>query len=363
MKDRRTILYLVILSMFLLSMMALLAYADTGMSTRATSSALYNPDTKAFLYQSNADQRLPMASTTKIVTALIAIESLNLDETVRVPKEAVGVEGSSLYLKEGDELTVKDLVYGVLLQSANDAATVLALRISGSISAFAEKMNERVAIIGVTDTNFENPHGLDSDGHYTTAHDLSLIASEALSNNTFKDIASTYKYSFKLGDGTRTVVNHNKLLKTFDGCIGVKTGFTKRSGRCLVSAAVRNGITLVAVTLDDPDDWRDHQSMLEYGFDSLESIDITSLVTLPDSIPAISVDYARVKITLSKRNLVKTKEETVSCSLDLPPYITTDVKAGDRIGAVHVAVNGRQETVDIIASNDVSIKRIKRRFF
>lgn len=363
MKDRRTFIYMLILSTFLLSMMALLAYADTGMSNGAASSALYNPDTKTFLYLSNANKRLPMASTTKIVTALIAIETLDQNEMLSVPREAVGVEGSSLYLAEDDKLTVKDLLYGVLLQSANDAATVLALRISGSIPAFAEKMNERVASIGATDTHFENPHGLDSPQHYTTARDLSLISAEALSNSTFKAIASTYKYTFKLGDATRTVVNHNKLLKSFPGCIGVKTGFTKKSGRCLVSAAERDGITLVAVTLDDPDDWRDHKSMLEHGFENLESIDLGTLVQLPDSIPTISADYARVPIKLSKKNIIKAKDETVTYTVDLPSYITTGVKAGDKVGAVRVTIQDRTETVDIIASYDVTIKKTTRRFF
>ena len=363
MRDRKIILYLLILSTFLLSMMALLAYADTGMNTRARSSALYNPDTKTFLYQENPNERLPMASTTKIVTALISLETLELDDTVVVPKEAVGIEGSSLYLNENDELTVKDLIYGVLLQSANDAATVLALRISGSIDAFAEKMTERVRIIGATDTKFENPHGLDSKNHYTTAHDLSVIAAEALTNNTFREIAATYKYSFKLGDATRTIVNHNKLLKVYDGCIGVKTGFTKKSGRCLVSAAERDGITLVAVTLDDPDDWRDHKSMLNYGFDSLESIELSSAVAIPDSIPTISADYKRVNIKLSRNTIVKTKDETVTFSYDLPSYIATDTKSGDKVGSVMVKIGDRTETIDIIAANDVIIKRNTRRFF
>lgn len=363
MRDRRTILYLLILSTFLLSMMALLAYADTGMNTRARSSALYNPDTKTFLYQENSNERLPMASTTKIVTALISIETLDLDETVVVPREATGIEGSSLYLNENDELKVKDLIYGVLLQSANDAATVLALRISGSVDAFAEKMTERVASIGATDTKFENPHGLDAKNHYTTAHDLSVIAAEALSNSTFREIAATYKYSFKLGDATRTIVNHNKLLKIYDGCIGVKTGFTKKSGRCLVSAAERDGITLVAVTLDDPDDWQDHKSMLNYGFDNLESIDLSSTVDIPNSLPTISADYKRVNIKLSKNTIVKTKDETVSFSYDLPSYIATDIKSGDKVGTITVKIGDRAEKIDVLASNDVTIKRNTRRFF
>lgn len=363
MKDKKTILYLLILSTFLLSMMALLAYADSGVSAGARSSALYNPDTKTFLYQSNANERLPMASTTKIVTALIAIESLDLEESIQVPKEAVGIEGSSLYLKENDELTVKDLVYGVLLQSANDAATVLALRISGSIENFAEVMTQRVTKIGAYDTNFKNPHGLDDKEHYTTAHDLSLIAAEAMSNETFKKIASTYKYSFNIGENTRCVVNHNKLLKNYAGCIGVKTGFTSKSGRCLVSAAERNGVTLIAVTLDDPDDWKDHKNLLNYGFDSLESVDLNTLVKIPDTLPSISSDYARLGIKIKNDSIVKHRNEDVECYIDLPTYMAKDVKAGEKVGILTIKIGNRFEYVDIVATGDLKIKKTTRRFF
>ena len=363
MKDKKTILYLLILSTFLLSMMALLAYADTEITVRARSSALYNPDTKSFLYQSDADVRLPMASTTKIVTALLAIENLNFDEIIKVPKEAVGIEGSSLYLAENDEITVKDLVYGVLLQSANDAATVLALRISGSIPEFADKMTQRVIEIGAYDTNFKNPHGLDDNEHYTTAHDLAIIAAEALKNETFKKISSTYKYSFKIGDNTRTVVNHNKLLKNYEGCIGVKTGFTKRCGRCLVSAAERDGITLVAVTLDDPDDWKDHKDLLDNGFNNLEAVDLNTLITIPESLPSISADYARLALKVEKETLIKRKDEKIDCHLNLPTYIAKDIKTGDKIGCITVKIGERLENVDIIASCDLKIKKITRSFF
>ena len=362
MKDRKTFLYLLILSTFLLSMMALLAYADTGISVEARSSALYNPDTKSFLYQKNANQRLPMASTTKIVTALIAIESLDFDERIIVPKEAVGIEGSSLYLKENDELTVRDLVYSLMLQSANDAATVLALRISGSVDKFADLMTERVISIGANDTHFKNPHGLDNEEHYTTAHDLSLIAAEALNNDVFKTISSTYKYSFKIGDDTRTVVNHNKLLKSYDGCIGVKTGYTKRCGRCLVSAAERDGVRLVAVTLDDPNDWQDHKELLSHGFNQLEAIDINSTITLPDSLPTISKDGARLSIKLENESLIKQKDETLTYSIDLPSYITTDIERGTKIGEVKLKIGERNETINIISDCNLKIKKTSRRF-
>ena len=362
MKDRKTLLYLFILSTFLLSMMALMVSADVGVNTRAKSSALYNPDTKEFLHEKNANVRLPMASTTKIVTALISIETLDLDEIVSVPKEAVGVEGSSLYLNEGDTLTVKDLVYGVLLQSANDAATVLALRISGSVADFADLMTERVKAIGALDTQFQNPHGLDDAGHYTTAHDLSIIAATALENETFKTICSTYKYTFKIGDNTRTVVNHNKLLNLYDDCLGVKTGYTKKSGRCLVSAAEKDGITLVAVTLDDPDDWVDHRELLDYGFNKLERVDITESVSIPDCIPTISKDGAKLKIQLAKSSIIKSITDDVTYTIDLPSYITKDTAAGEKIGEVTLKVGENVEKIDIIAQNDIKIKRTKRRF-
>ena len=362
MRDRKTLLYLLILSTFLISMMALLASADTGINSSAKSSALYNPNTKSFLYQNNGDLRLPMASTTKIITGLIAIETLDMDEIVSVPKEAVGVEGSSLYLKEGDMLTVRDLVYGVLLQSANDAATAIALRVSGSISAFADLMTQRAENAGAVNTHFENPHGLDSDQHYTTAHDLSLICAEALCNDAFLKIVSTYKYTFKLGEETRTVVNHNKLLKLYDGCIGVKTGYTKKSGRCLVSAAEKNGIRLIAVTLNDPNDWNDHIEMLDHGFDQLEQVDLLSTVHIPDTIPTVSSDGVTLGLALSKTTIIKFKSDDLSYNIDIPRYIASDVKSGDKIGQLTLKIGENTETIDIIATNDVKIKRTSRRF-
>ena len=362
MRDRRIILYLLMLSTFLISMMALMVSADTGLNTGARSSALYNPNTKTFLYEKNADMRLPMASTTKIMTALIAIESLELDEIVNVPADAIGVEGSSLYLRENDQITVKDLIYGVLLQSANDAATVLAIRISKTVDDFATVMNDRAHKIGAFNTHFTNPHGLDNEEHYTTAKDLSLIAAEALNNELFKTIAGTYKYSFTVNGEPRTIVNHNKLLKAYDGCIGVKTGYTKKSGRCLVSAAEKDGITLVAVTLNDPDDWTDHKNALNYGFENLECVDLNDKINLPYDIPTISKDGARVKLALSKESMVKRIDETLEYSIDLPYYIATDVCIGDKIGELRLLIGSREEKIDIIADCDVKIKKNTGRF-
>ena len=165
----------------------------------------------------------------------------------------------------------------------------------------------------------------------------------------------------KIGDNSRILVNHNKLLKSYDGCIGVKTGFTKKSGRCLVSAATRDAITLIAVTLDDPNDWNDHKSMLNVGFKSLETVSIGSLIDIPDSLPTISSDFARLPIKLSNDTLIKRIDEDPDFSLDLPSYIATDIKAGEKVGTLSINFKDRTQAVDIIAACDVKIKNFKRR--
>lgn len=234
--------------------------------TSARSACLYDMDACSFIINKDMNIRLPMASTTKIMTALLAIELCKLDTVISVPSEAVGVEGSSVYLKAGDLISIKDLVYSVLLQSANDAAEALAIYISGDTRSFAELMNKRALELGIFDTSFENPHGLDSENHYTTAHDLALLAAAAVKNEIFLGICSTFKYEFNLSEATRVLVNHNKLLKAYPNTYGIKTGYTKKSGRCLVSYASREGKNLICVTLNAPSDWSDHKNMLDYGF-------------------------------------------------------------------------------------------------
>ena len=233
-------------------------------------------DSGSFIINKDMNLKLPMASTTKIMTALLAIELCKNDEVVTVPLEAVGVEGSSVYLKEGDQITVKNLIYSVLLQSANDAAEALAIYISGDVQSFAELMNKRAREIGLSETSFENPHGLDSENHYTTAHDLAILASVAVKNELFLQIASTYKYEFNLAESKRLLVNHNKLLKSYPNTYGIKTGYTKKSGRCLVSYASREGKNLICVTLNAPNDWCDHKNMLEYGFNLFKLTNTTN---------------------------------------------------------------------------------------
>ena len=254
------------LSFILLSFpVACLAADLSGCS--AASALLYHPATREVLYEKCADQRRPIASTTKIMTALTVLrEGGDLDRNVTVPKEACGIEGSSLYLKPGETLSVRDLLYGLLLASANDAATALALLTHGSVEAFAEKMNECAEELGLSDTHFVNPHGLFDPDHYSSARDRAQITAAAYDDPTFREIVSTRRYSIPSPDGgKRVLINHNKLLSLLPDCVGVKTGFTKKSGRCLVSAVDRNGTFLICVTLNDPDDWRDHIALHNYG--------------------------------------------------------------------------------------------------
>ena len=220
-------------------------------------------------------------------------------------------------------------------------------------------MNKRALEIGALNTNFENPHGLDSDNHYTTAKDLALIASAALKNDIFRTICSTYKYSFNIGDKTRVLVNHNKLLKQYDGCIGVKTGYTKKCGRCLVSAAYKDGVTLIAVTLADPDDWRDHKALLNLGFSTLEAIDLSKETNLPETLPVLAGEKSSVKIGIDEANrylVIKKDAINPEINISLRPYVIKSVKAGDILGQITVTEENNIKIIDIVALEDVKAK-------
>ena len=242
-------------------------------SVNAKAALLWDCDADCALYAHNENQKLPMASTTKIMTAIVALEQGDLDSAVTIPKEAVGIEGSSCYLNPGETLTLRALLYCLLLQSANDAAHAIAVYIAGSVPAFAALMNLKAAELGLTNTHFDNPHGLDSQTHYTTALDLARLADYCMQNTDFCEIWSTQTITLdaKEGDYPRTLCNHNRLLRLYAPCIGGKTGYTMRCGRCLVSASSKDGHTLVAVTLNCPSDWADHQRMYQYGFSKLQS--------------------------------------------------------------------------------------------
>lgn len=227
----------------------------------ARGAVVIDADTGETLFEQNADARLPMASTTKIMTALVALGEGDLDRIYTVKPEYAAVEGSSMYLQAGERLSLRDTLYGLMLASGNDAAVAIAGE-CGGMSAFVGKMNAKAAELGLTDTHFDNPNGLPSDTHYTTAYELAKITAAALKDPVFRRIVATKSCTVS----GHTLTNHNRLLSMYDGAVGVKTGFTRAAGRCLVSAAERNGRTLIAVTLNDPNDWNDHMEMLDAGF-------------------------------------------------------------------------------------------------
>jgi len=236
----------------------------------AQSAILMEKTTKRVLWGKNVDLKLPMASCTKILTAITVLKNANLDEMITIPKEAVGVEGSSIYLKEGEQLTIKELLYGLMLRSGNDCAVALGLHVSNTMKNFIELMNQTAKEIGAINSNFETPHGLDSKNHYTTAFDLGLITCYALNNDTFCDIVSskTAKIGSSDRNNYRVLYNKNKLLQNFEYADGVKTGFTKKAGRCFVGSATKDDMQLVAVVLNCGPMFEETESLLKYGFDN-----------------------------------------------------------------------------------------------
>ena len=241
---------------------AVLLFPCSVQAMSAQKAILLDAATGRVLYAKDADSPSLIASTTKIMTALVVCEQCNVLDRVRIPKEAVGIEGSSMYLKEGEVLTVQELLYGLMLHSGNDAAVALAIYCGGTVEGFAELMNDKARALGLQGTHFENPNGLDSPGHYSTARDLAVLAAYAMNNPIFAKTVSAKTVTI----GQRYLRNHNKLLWHLEGADGVKTGYTKAAGRILVSSVVRQDRRLVAVTINDGDDWKDHEALHNEGF-------------------------------------------------------------------------------------------------
>lgn len=343
------------------------AYASPD--NKADAVILVQADTGAILYSKNADSHMLIASTTKIMTALVVLDNCNPDEQVKILPEYTKVEGSSMYLKAGESYTVRDLLYGMLLVSGNDAALALACHCGGSIEGFAEMMNDKARKMGLTNSSFKNPHGLDADGHYSCAEDLATITCEAMKNELFAKIVSTKTYTV----GEQTYMNHNKLLWNYQGCLGVKTGYTIAAGRSLVSCAERNGLRLVCVTLSDPDDWDDHMRLYDWAFSNYEYRRILPLGVICE-IPVISGAKESVGISAAEdaRILVE-KNDDISFSLELPKFVYAGIKEGECAGRAFVKQNDTviaeyplnySESVELADNAKLSAwGRIKRAWF
>ena len=317
-----------------------ISYATTtdDVALSASSAVLLNAQTGEIVYEKNCHEKRGIASTTKIMTSVLLLENLDLSDEIKVKGEDVKIEGTSIGLKADDVVTVEVLLKGMLLESGNDAANVTATAVSGTIDAFSVLMNEKAKSIGMKNTSFKNPSGLTEEGHFSTAYDMALLARYALSNPEFKIICSLKQARVSYGNPPyeRTFTNHNKLLDSCEGVFGVKTGFTKASGRCLVSACERNGLTLIAVTLKAPDDWNDHKKLYDYGFKK----SVKRNVQFDDSgikVNVVGSNKQHVKVELlSELSFFSAKEIETKTIVYCEQFLYADIKCGDVVGKVEV---------------------------
>ncbi|MDD6485077.1 MAG: D-alanyl-D-alanine carboxypeptidase [Clostridiales bacterium] len=339
--------YIVILIIFC----AFLPKGASAMNDKLFSACLINPVTDEIIWEKDSDKPHAMASTTKILTAIIALEKADGDEIVTVSRNAAYTEGSSAYTKEGDQYRMEELIYGLMLNSGNDAAVAVAEHISGSTQAFSELMNDYAYnIIGVKNTSFQNPNGLEAQGHYTTAYDLAKIAAYAMKNEDFRRIAATKVIGVtpQNRDEEMFYVNHNKLLNRYEGCIGIKTGYTKATGRCLVSAAERDGMMFIAVTLDDSDDWNTHAELLDYAFSEHYPKTVVKAGDIAREEDGHRLVYER-DLTVPVRRGVKSSFEVVN---HFAPR-TAPANEGEKVGYAEVFYGGRKiETINIISGEE-----------
>lgn len=355
------------LCIFVACILCILPSTCFGAEVSAKSAVVIDACSGTVIYEKNARQRLTMASTTKIMTALCALEEGNPDEVITVDDRAIGIEGSSMYLTKGEKLTLRELIYGLMLSSGNDAAIAIACAVSGGVDEFAVLMNKKAEEIGAVDTQFKNPNGLDEEGHYTTAFDLALITAYALKNEDFKKIVSTYQTTVTGPEGKRYLTNHNKLLKRMEGCIGVKTGFTKKSGRCLVSACEREGVTLVAVTLNAPDDWNDHINMMSESFPKIK---LKNVFEQGEKAGSIKIKNG----TKKKLDAICRASVDIPCTegvkyvtvLKLPRFIKAPVKKGDTVATAKIYADGKLiDTAEFVSSADADeliVRKVSKSF-
>lgn len=309
-------------------------------SSATSSEIVMESSTQRILYENNAYEKKYIASTTKILTAIVIIENCNLNEIIKITPATVGVEGSSIYLQAGEELTVKDLLYGLMLRSGNDCAETLAVHCCNSIEKFAELMNETACKIGAKNSHFVTPHGLHNNNHYSTAYDLAIISCYALKNQIFKEIVSTQKkvIPFTTENTKRVLINKNKMLKEFDGTTGIKTGYTKKAGRCLVTSCERDGMELVSVVLNCPPMFERSKTLLQNSFNEYSLYNVVESDNIIDFIPIDGEN--ETKAVHVKQDIVipltEIEYKNISVVYDLPKNIDKKIKSDEIIGEVKI---------------------------
>lgn len=325
----------------------------------AKSAILMCADSGSVVFRKNENEKLSMASTTKIMTSLLTLEAAEIEnKEVKITQEMVAVEGSSMGLRVGNVVTLDTLVKGMLMCSGNDAANSAAIAVGGTVEKFAVLMNERAKQIGMKNTNFVTPSGLDDDNHYSTAYDMALLGAYAMENDKFKEIASQKSATVDFIEPCErhSYANHNKLITKYKGCIGVKTGFTKKSGRCLVSCAERDGVRLIAVTLNAPDDWNDHIKMFDYGFSKVKSVKCDD-TNMNYSHPIVGASENEILLNAAfpvEFTVNSDDEDKITKRLDLPDFFYAPVEKGQIMGTIYYEVNGVVAgSTNIISACDV----------
>lgn len=342
----------IVLSLALIFAVKIPARAELAVSAKAA--ILMHADSGRVLYEKNADEHMLIASTTKIMTAIVVLEHCELDDLVEVDSRSAGIEGSSMYLKAGESYTVEDLLYGLLLVSGNDAASALALHVADSMEEFAELMNAKAAELGMTESSFKNAHGLDEEGHYSTARDMAKLAAYCMGNEDFARIAGTVSHTV----GEQTLVNHNRLLREYDGCLGLKTGYTMAAGRTLVTCAERDGARYVCVTLNDPDDWDDHKALYDWAFANYSFAEVIP-AGLSYEVPLISgAEMTAPAETEGAAYALIQNGESYDMELELPAFAFAPISEGERAGRAAACSDGQEiASVRIVYSEDVEVDR------
>jgi len=329
------------------------------LSVNAKAFVLMDPISGRFLLEKNSEEKRAMASTTKIMTAIIALEKGGLKSQIKVSPKAASIGGSSFYLKSGEALSLESMLYGLLLPSGNDAAVAIAEHIGGTEEKFVKMMNQKALKLGALNTHFTNPHGLDDPEHYTTAKDLALIAKYAWNNNKFREIVQTKTKEIKDGDYTRQIFSTNRLLWQFHGADGIKTGYTGNAGKCLVATAYKNGFRLISVVLGSHNHFEDSQKLLNYGFNNYK---LKPVVSKDDYYTTVNVEngiFEKVDL-IAKENihLPVMENENISFKLVVPKNIKAPVLKGEQIGQLQIYIdNDHALSTDLVAARDVRLKK------
>lgn len=341
------------------------AYAE-DIDVSAKAAVVISADTGEIVYSKNSDQKLPMASTTKIMTALICLESGDLYTPFTVNSDAIHVEGSSMGLQEGDTVTKYALACGMLLPSGNDGANAAAVEIAGSIEAFADIMNDRAEDMGLTKTYFVTPSGLEGEGHGSSARDMAILAAEALKNETFREICSSETLKLEYGNPpyTRWLKNTNKLLTLYSGTYGVKTGFTDEAGRCLVSACERDGKRLICVTLNAPDDWNDHMKLYDSSFSKVKSVSAIIPQEMSAAVAGSDNDFIRLTVgdNVEDFTVLSMSPESFEYTVAAPPFVYAPIREGDEAAELIISFEGRElRRIPLYAAENADYKYAEKK--